>query len=90
MSGDVEKKSEHEAGSVKIKLKTPVVMGSIRVEEVILRKPKGKHLRKLSPSPTLNDLLIIASKISGVESAIFDEMDSKDVVKIAEAVGELL
>lgn len=76
--------------AVTIKLDEAVEWGEETVTEVKLSPPRGKHLRGLPKDPTLNDILKIASKISGISSAVFDEMASSDIMKIAEAVGELL
>ncbi len=73
-----------------IKLIEPVEWGEETIKEITLKPIRGKHLRRLPSSPTLNDILTIASKVSGVSSAVFDEMCSEDVTRIAEAVGELL
>lgn len=77
-------------GPITVKLSDPIQWGSETIKEVELTAVKGKHLRKLSANPTLNDLMNIASKVSGLSSAVFDEMSSEDVMKVADAVGELL
>lgn len=73
-----------------IRLDEPISWGSETIKEVTLQPIQGKHLRKLSSEPNLNEILNIASKISGLSGGIFDEMASSDVMKVAEAVGELL
>lgn len=75
---------------VVIKLVEPITFGSETVKEVVLKSPRGKHLKLLPPNPALKDILMMASKVSGVSSAVFDEMCSTDVIAIAEAMGELL
>lgn len=72
-----------------IKLIEPVEWGEEVIKEITLKPIRGKHLRTLPSSPTLNDILKIASKISGVSSAVFDEMCSEDITRVSEAVGEL-
>jgi hypothetical protein len=74
---------------ITVKLSEPVEFGSEVVKQITLQPIKGKHLRILPTQPTLNDILKLASKLSGVSSAVFDEMSSEDVVKVSEAVGEL-
>lgn len=74
---------------ITIKLLEPVEWGSETVESITLKPIRGKHIRRLSAQPTMNDLLVIASKISGVSSAVFDEMCAEDVTRVTEAVGEL-
>lgn len=73
-----------------IKLVEPVTFGSETISVVILKAPKGKHLKLLPPNPALKDILNMASKVSGVSSVVIDEMCATDVLAIAEAMGELL
>lgn len=75
---------------LEIKLQEPIEWGTETIEKIVLKPPRGKHLRGLPVSPGLNDILKLASKISGVSSAVFDEMCSEDVMRVVDAVGELL
>jgi hypothetical protein len=91
---EVENESEAKSvkprrSSIKVKLIEPIEFGSETISEITLKPIRGKHLRNLPSTPTLNDILKLASKISGVSSAIFDEMCSEDVIRVSEAVGEL-
>lgn len=94
MSEDVEVEKEVRVVSKKksrtIKLSEPVEWGSETITQVVLKPPRGKHVKGISIPPTLSEIIRIASKISGVSSAVFDEMSSEDIFAIAEAVGELL
>lgn len=93
MENEVEKDvkvAQTKKKSITIKLEDPIQWGEETIEEVILKPIRGKHIKNLPAQPALKDLLVIASKISGVSSAVFDEMASSDIMKIAEAVGELL
>jgi len=76
-------------GPVTVKLVEPIEFGTETISQITLQPIRGKHLRILPTQPTLNDILKLASKISGVSSAVFDEMCSEDVVRVSEAVGEL-
>lgn len=72
-------------------LEKPVQRGNEEpITELKFIEPKGKHLRYLPAAPTLNDLLKLAGKLTGQPDSVFDEMGSKDVMKVAERVGELL
>lgn len=90
----VEKEHERQMAprkkEVVVKLVEPITFGSETIKEVVLKAPKGKHLKLLPPNPALKDILNMASKVSGVSSAVIDEMCSTDVIAIAEAMGELL
>lgn len=77
-------------GPITVKLSEPITWGEETIRDVTLQPIKGKHLRKLPSSPSLDDILKVASKVSGQPSAVFDEMSAEDIGKIADAVGELL
>ena len=76
--------------SITIKLTKPVKIGETEITEVVIGDIKGKHLKKMPAQPRMADLIEIASKASKIESAFFDEMDSKDLAKVLDAVGEKL
>lgn len=85
-----EKQTAPRKKEVVVKLVEPITFGSETVSEVVLKSPRGKHLKLLPPNPALKDILNMASKVSGVSGAVIDEMCSTDVIAIAEAMGELL
>jgi len=96
MSEIEQMKEQHEKISaprkreVTITLVEPVTFGSETVKQLTLTAPRGKHLKMLPSEPALKDILNMASKVSGVSSAVFDEMCSQDIIAVAEAMGELL
>lgn len=75
---------------IEVKLEETIEWGSETIEKIVLKPPRGKHLRGMSTNPSVNDMMKLAAKLSGVSSAVFDEMSSQDVMKVIEAVGELL
>ena len=85
-----ETKKKSPKGEVVVKLDYPIEWGEDTIEEVRLRRPKGKHIKNLGDDVKVNDFLRIASKVSGLSMGIFEEMEAPDVMKITDAVGELL
>jgi hypothetical protein len=72
-------------------LKHPFQFGSDRmVTELTFGRLKGKHLRKLGATPTMSDLLELASKSAGEPLPLFDEMDAEDVMAVVEIIGDFL
>lgn len=81
---------EKDGAAKTIVLDHPVKFGSETIKVLYLQQPRGAHMKKLSMPPTIPQLIDMASKLSGVSGAVFDDMHSKDVTKVLEAVGELL
>jgi hypothetical protein len=80
-----------EKNEIVVKLQEPISWGAGKtIEEVRIGTIRGKHVKGLTFPPTPAQLIVIASKVSGVEQAVFDEMNSKDLFKVLEAVGERL
>ena len=77
-------------GPKTIVLVEPVNFGSEEVTEVVLQRPKGKHLRKLPMDPGVGDFLDLAGNLCGRPRTFMDELDAEDVMKIAEAVADFL
>jgi len=80
--------------SVKVKLKHPIDWasdtGENLVDEVELKRPKGKHIKHLDGEVSMSDLLKIASKVSGYTPAFFDELDAEDCLEIVGVIGDFL
>jgi hypothetical protein len=70
-------------------LEEPIEWGEETIDKVILKPIKGAHFKGFPKDPAVTDILKLASKLSGISSAVFDEMGSRDILKIVEAVGEL-
>ena len=75
---------------VKYKLQYPIEWDGKTIDTLAFRRPKGKHIKKLGSSLVTEDLMILASKLCDESSAVFDEMDAADVLKISELVGNFL
>lgn len=73
--------------TVTIKLETPVEIGNDLIEEIKLRRPKGKDMKSLPGNPTMGDYQKLAGKLSGQLPAVFDEMDGYDLTQVLDAVG---
>jgi CMP-2-keto-3-deoxyoctulosonic acid synthetase len=76
--------------SVKVSLKHPFDFGERKVTDIELNRLKGKHLRKLSGKPTMNDLMQLASVSAAEPDALFDLMDAEDIMSVAEVIGDFL
>lgn len=75
---------------VTYKLEHPFEYDGNRIESLTLNRPKGKHLKNFSSNPTTADMIVLAAKISGQPTTVFDEMDAVDVIGIAEVIGGFL
>lgn len=73
-----------------VKLDTPVEWGDDIVSEIKLKRPKGRHIKNFGDDVKVGDMLKLASKVSGVSMGVFEEMESPDCMKVAEAMGDLL
>ncbi len=73
-----------------VKLAYPFEWDGKEITEITLQRPRGKHLKKMPSSPGINDLLLLASKVSGHPPVVFDELDGVDVTAICEAIGDFL
>lgn len=72
--------------SVKYTLQEPFNFGSEEITEIVLKRPKGKHLKKLPMEPTMGDFLDLAARLCDRSPAFIDEMDVIDVQEVAEIV----
>lgn len=73
-----------------IKLTYPIKWGEETISEIGLKRPKGKHIKKLIGQTEEEKVLILASKLSGHPMSVFDEMDMVDIQKVSEAVADFL
>lgn len=84
------KKTEDKKLSVTIKLEYPIEWGSETITEIVLRRPKTKHIKHLGAKSTMSEVLLIAAKCSGIAPAMLGEFDAKDGIKIAETIQDFL
>lgn len=85
-----QQKKSKKPKSITITLSEPIEWGDETIEEVTLRRPKGKELKMLSGDPSMDDLLKIAGKCGGLTPRQIDDMDADDALALAEAVGDFL
>jgi hypothetical protein len=71
-------------------LKKPVRFGAEDITEVVLQPLTGRHIRGMSAKPSIDELLRVAAKASGLSDKVFDMMSAKDIQAVLEAVGEAL
>ena len=86
----METKKTEKRGETVVLLDYPIPFGEETISEIVLKRPKFKHIKNMGEGMKIKDLIQIASKVSAVPMAVFEEMESPDVMKIAEALGELL
>ncbi|PCJ13800.1 MAG: hypothetical protein COB04_16060 [Gammaproteobacteria bacterium] len=76
--------------SVTIKLEYPIEYGEETISEIVLKRPKGKHLRKLPAEMDMDDILLFAGELSDLTPAQIDELDAADITKIQEKISGFL
>lgn len=73
-----------------IPLKYPFYLGDQEIKELKMRKPLTKHIRKLPPEPTNNDMLTIVEVLSDESKGVIDRLDCQDSIAAMEFVGKFL
>ena len=73
-----------------VQLQFPFEWDGKKYDSIQLKRPKGKHLKGLPSEPTLDDLIRVAQKVTGIASPIWDEMDGADMMIVAEKIGDFL
>lgn len=82
---------EQSDGSVKLKLKEPVRFGEEQIPELIIKKPKAKHLRKIKlQDMDFDELLKLAAVLTGQPDPVLDELCWDDAFELVEVVGDFL
>jgi len=76
--------------SVTYKLLHPVELGSERTTQIILSRPKGKHIKHLKKDLTLGEIMQVAQKVADCSPLVFEEMDGGDYLAVGEIVGDFL
>jgi len=72
---------------VVIRLRSPIVFGSKRIEEITVRPVKAKHLRSYNSSDdAMKNTLVMASKLTGLLSEEIDELEGDDLREVLAAV----
>lgn len=74
-----------------ITLAEPVEWGEDTITEVRLRKPKGKHFKKLPVDPkTFGDIFPFVAAISDQPPAVLDELGTEDILEVMDAVADFI
>lgn len=73
-----------------VKLKEPIEFGSRTIEELVIRKPKAKDMRKFPLNPQMGDMLDLASVLAGEPTSVLDELSVPDMTRIIEVIGDFL
>lgn len=76
---------------ITIKLEDPIQFGQETISELVLQVPKAKHIKEINAqNPSIKDILKIASKLSLVSEVALDELSIDDMIKVSDAVGNLV
>lgn len=73
-----------------VPLKYIATFGSEEISEITLRPPTGKDVMGMSIPPTVQELVTLASKLSGHPRKVFEDMDSEDALMVAGEAGKFL
>lgn len=73
-----------------VKLLSPVTWGSEVIFELVVQKPKAKHVRNLPAEPKTGDLLDLAASLCGQTPRMIDELSIEDMTALMEVVGSFL
>lgn len=76
--------------SVTVKLQEPISFGSRVIDELIIRKPKAKDMRKFPMNPAMGDMLDLASVLAGEPTSVIDELSVPDMTSVIEVIGNFL
>lgn len=77
--------------AITIKLSDPIQFGQETITEIKLQVPRAKHIKDINAqNPTIRDILKVASKLSLISETALDELTIEDMVKVSDAVGNLL
>lgn len=77
--------------AVVIKLDFPIEFKGDLIEEISLRRPKGKDMKAcIKGVNNVAESIALAARLSDHLPIIFDEMDGADLTEVLGAVGNLL
>jgi hypothetical protein len=78
-----------EDGSVTLKLECPVPNGKEpEITELVIKRPRGKHLRTFGQEAGMAELLDLISRCSGQSAkAVIDELDVADAMRASKVAG---
>ncbi|MBI4209530.1 MAG: phage tail assembly protein [Deltaproteobacteria bacterium] len=74
-----------------IELQKPIYFGGEKISKIEFIQPKTKHLKGIPiGSPTFGDLLVVASRVSGLPLQVFEELSMPDGAKVVQVVNSFL
>lgn len=71
---------------VTLKLNTPIQFGSETIQELTFQDLKAKHIRHLPKEVGMNEILGIASTLSGLPDKFIDELTCDDTLRVVEVI----
>jgi hypothetical protein len=77
-------------GPVEFKLDYPIEFGEEFIESLELRRPTAGDIESISGSPTLKDLMMIASRCAGQPYPVIKRMDATDAMRLTGVIGDFL
>lgn len=75
---------KNEEGKYILPLAKPIKWGDKDILELHLDEPKAKHLRGLSASPNMDEILNVIGKLAGQPDSVIDDLSMKDTNRAAE------
>ena len=78
-------KSKQRTESETVRLEFPVQHGGEVIEELVIKRPKAKHLRGMAQG-TVSEVLDLMGKLSGQPPSVIDELSLEDFEKAQEVV----
>jgi len=71
-------------------LKYPVTWDDKEVTDIEVRRPKGKHIKRVGATSDLGSMMNIAASITDYTPKFYDELDAVDYLGVAEVIGGFL
>lgn len=76
---------------VTIKLDHPIEIGNDLIEEITMRRPKGKDMKAcIKGVNNVAESIALAARLSEQLPVVFDEMDGADLTAVLDEVGNFL
>lgn len=77
--------------NVTIKLEHPIEIGNDLIEEITMRRPKGKDMKAcIKGVNNVAESIALAARLSEQLPVVFDEMDGADLTAVLDEVGNFL
>lgn len=78
-------------GVVRVTLKRPLELGSTRIEELTFRRGKIGDVKGIPiAAPTVEHLLLVASRLSGQPVGVLEQIDEEDSGPVLEVAARFL